>query len=202
MNGIEKITSRILGDAQAEADAILAEAKERCDALRADYDQKAQAEYWSLVRAGVKETEARVQNLGRTAELEARKNVLAFKQSLVDEAFAQAEEAVCNLPEEQYVDFLARQAAQAARTGMEEVLFNEKDAAGCGKKAVAKANALLKERGLYPKLTVSAETRPIRGGLILKEGDIEVNCTVEKLTQLYRGRLAAQVAELLCAQTI
>ena len=37
MNGLEKITDRILGDAQAEADRILAEAKAERERILADY---------------------------------------------------------------------------------------------------------------------------------------------------------------------
>ena len=37
------------------------------------------------------------------------------------------------------------------------------------------------------------------GGFILKQGDIEVNCTVDMMLELSRGELAAQVAEVLFA---
>lgn len=46
-------------------------------------------------------------------------------------------------------------------------------------------------------LTLSAETRELAGGLILKQGDIEVNCSVDTLLELSRGELAARVAEVL-----
>ena len=42
MNGIEKITARILADAQAEADAVKAEADKQCAGIHDDYDKKAQ----------------------------------------------------------------------------------------------------------------------------------------------------------------
>ena len=58
MNGIEKITARIRADAEAE-----------CAAIRAENERAAQEEYWRLVREGVKDTEQRVQRLGRTARL-------------------------------------------------------------------------------------------------------------------------------------
>ena len=54
MTGIEKITGRIEADARAEAAAITAEANAKCAEIRAEYDKKAQDEYWTRVRAGVK----------------------------------------------------------------------------------------------------------------------------------------------------
>mgnify|MGYP000562172354 CR=1 FL=1 len=77
MNGIEKITGRIEADAQEQAKAIAAEAEARCAEIRADYDKQAQDQYWARVRDGVKACEDRVQRMGRLAEMEARKSVLA-----------------------------------------------------------------------------------------------------------------------------
>ena len=64
-------------------------------------------------------------------------------------------------------------------------------------KAVKAANELIAKRGLDGCLTLSDETRPMTGGLILKQGDIEVNCTVDTLLDLSRSELAARVAEVL-----
>ena len=197
MNGIEKITARIAADADAEIRAILDEGAARCAAIRADYDKKAQGEYWALVEAGAKRAEQRVERLGRTAKLEAKKSILGMKQELVKAAFDQALERVAGLEELSYITFLARQAGQAAVTGQEELLLNADDRARCGAKVIKAANELIKARGLMPQLTLADETRPIRGGLVLKQGNIEVNCTVETLLELARGELAAQVAEVL-----
>ena len=46
-------------------------------------------------------------------------------------------------------------------------------------------------------LTVSEETRPIRGGFILKNGRIEVNCAFETMIRAERERTAGAVAKLL-----
>ena len=45
MNGIEKITARIIADAEAEAAAARADAEAKCSQIRADYDKYAQEEY-------------------------------------------------------------------------------------------------------------------------------------------------------------
>ena len=86
MNGIEKITGRIEADAQEQAKAIAAEAEAMCAEIRADYDKQAQDQYWARVRDGVKACEDRVQRMGRLAEMEARKSVLALKQEMVEGA--------------------------------------------------------------------------------------------------------------------
>ena len=197
MKGIDKITSRILADAEAECAAVRKESDERCAAIKAEAEKKAQEEYWRLVREGVKDTEQRVQRMDRTARLEAKKSVLNMKQEAVSRAFELARDRIAELPERDYVGFLARQAAEAAISGQEEVIFCERDRAAVGAKAVKAANELLAAKGMPAMLTLSDATREMAGGLMLKQGDIEVNCTVETLLDLSRGELAARVAEVL-----
>ena len=191
MNGIEKITGRIEADAQEQAKAIAAEAEARCAEIRADYDKQAQDQYWARVRDGVKAC------MGRLAEMEARKSVLALKQEMVDAAFAAALDKICTMPQADYVAYLAKLAAQAATTGTETLVFNAKDQAACGQAVVDAANALLAQQGKPGRLTMSQATRDLRAGFVLQQGDIEVNCAVETIAELCRSDLAAQVAEVL-----
>ena len=46
-------------------------------------------------------------------------------------------------------------------------------------------------------LTLSDQTRPIRGGFILRDGAVEVNCSFEALIRFQRDRLAADAARTL-----
>ena len=184
MNGIEKITGRIEADAREQASAITADAEAKCAEIRADYDKQAQDQYWARVRDGVKTCEDRVQRMGRLAEMEARKSILALKQEMVDAAFAAALERSCTM-------------APAATTGTEALVFNAKDQAACGQAVADAANALLAQQGKQARLTVSPATRDLRAGFVLQQGDIEVNCAVETIAELCRSDLAAQVAEVL-----
>ena len=197
MKGIDKITSRILADAEAECAAVRAESDRHCEAIRAENEKRAQDEYWRLVREGVKDTEQRVQRMDRTARLEAKKSVLNMKQEAVSRAFDLAKDKIAELPERDYIGFLAREAAGAAITGQEEVIFCERDRKSVGAKAVKAANELLAAKGMPGLLTLSDATRDMAGGLMLKQGDIEVNCTVDTLLDLTRDELAARVADVL-----
>ena len=55
MKGTEKIIAHIKGDAQAQVDAILAQAERQCAAIREDYDAKAREAYGEKIRKGVKD---------------------------------------------------------------------------------------------------------------------------------------------------
>ena len=194
MNGIDKITARIETDAVADAARIASQTKEQCDAIRAEGEKKAQEGYWEKVRQGVKSAEDRVQRLAKTADMEARKSVLSFKQSIVAEAFDKAEAKLNGLSGEEYVAFLAALAARAAATGTEEIVLNGADRKAYGRKVVDRANAALRAAGKTGKLTLSDREGAFDRGLICRQGSVSVNCTVEALMAQAREDMASDVA--------
>jgi len=197
MKGTEKIIAHIQADAKAQADAIIAQAEEKGAAIRSEYEAKAQETYNRLLRAGVKSCEDRVDSMNRIARMEARKGVLALKQEMVGKSFQRAREKLVALPEDEYVRLLAKLADEAAVTGDEELVLNGRDREAVGEKAVKAANAALTARGLPGKLHLSEQTGDFAGGLILRRGSIEVNCTAELLVELKRSEMSAELAALL-----
>ncbi len=195
MKGTEKIIAHIRADAQAQVDAILAQAEQQCAGIRGDFDKKAAALYAERVRAGVKQAQDQLDGAERIARMEGRKEMLAAKQELVSRSFEKALEQIVSLPEDEYVAFLARLAAKAAVTGEEEILLNQRDRERIGEKLVGAANALLPQG----RLSLAKDTRDIAGGLILRRGSIEANCSAELLVELSKSELSAKVAEILFA---
>ncbi len=194
MNGIEKITARIDGEAQAEIDKLLADARDAAAAVTARY--KAQADKESADRKARNEKSAaeREERLVSVAQMESRKVTLAARQEMVEKAFSLALEKLCAMPEAEYIAAAAKLMAQAADGGNGAAVFSAKDRAEIGQKTVDAANKLLGSKG---KLTLSPETRDIRGGFVLVQDNVEVNCTFETLVRLQRGTMSGEVAKLL-----
>lgn len=197
MKGTENIIAHIRADADAQTAAILAQAEQQCAAIRAEYEAKAKERYNEKRRAGEKACEDRVDSMDRIARMEAKKGVLALKQEMVSRSFELACEKLVNLPEEDYVKLLARLAAEASVTGDEEIVLNERDRKAVGEKTAEAANALLKAAGKPAALTLSGATGSFAGGLLLRRGSIETNCTAELLVELRRGEMAAELAGVL-----
>ena len=226
MNGIEKITERIEGDAQREIDAVLNAARAEAEGITQRYQAQAGRESADLVARGEKAAAERVERLGSVAQLEARKLALAAKQEMLDRAFELALQKLCTLPDEEYIELLAALTVKAAQSGKEQVIFSRKDRSRVGKAVVTRANEMLAKQ-VAPKLpdeltdtkagaildrvvtgasailagtgmlTLAEETRPIRGGVILSDGDVEVNCTFETLVRLQREAMSGEVAKAL-----
>ena len=197
MTGTKRIVSHIEAETQSEIDALLAQAQANAAEITAEYAKKAEAEAAELLRAGKESAEQRVQRQERTTRLEARKDILGLKQEMVSAAYDKAKEAILAMDEDKYVAFLAEQAGAAALTGREEILLNKTDRDRIGAKLLAAANAAAVKRGLPGEMKLSDETRAVSGGLILRRGSIEVNCTLEKLLEMSRSALEAEVASVL-----
>lgn len=197
MNGIEKITKRILDDAELEASAVKAEADAECDRIKSKYEALADAEYKRLLSEGEKNAEKRFELLGGVARLEVKKQMLSLKQELLSEAFALAGKKLTGLPEAEYTQFLATLSAKASRNGSEELLLSPADRERIGKAVETEANMKLASQGRPASLRLSDKTAPIRGGVILGDGRIEINCSIETLVAACRNELAGEVAKML-----
>ena len=193
MKGTEKIIAHIEADAEAQANAILAQAEEKCAAIREGYEQQAKEAYAERIRAGVKANQDRLDSMDRLAKMEGRKAILALKQDMVSESFDRACEKLVNLPEAEYVAFLAKLAVKASVTGDEEIVLNARDRKAVGAKLVEAANKAIGGG----KLRLSEQTGDFKGGLILRRGSIEANCTAELLVDLCRDEMAAELAGVL-----
>ena len=174
MKGTEKIIAHIQADAKAQTDAILKEADEKCAAIRADYEKQAKEAYAERIRAGVKANQDRLDRM-------------------VAESFDLAVDKLVKLPEAEYIALLAKLAAKASVTGDEEIVLNAHDRKAVGAKVVEAANKAL----AGGKLTLSEKTGDFKGGLILRRGNIEANCTTELLVDLCRDEMAAELAGVL-----
>jgi V/A-type H+-transporting ATPase subunit E len=197
MTGIENITGRIQADADAEIAQIRQDAAAQVEQIQADYEKLSRQEAEEIVEKGQKMADERGARLVSAAQMEAKKMTLAAKQEVLDEAFALALEKLTKLPEEEYVTLLANLIVKASSTGHEQVILNQVDRARYGVKACVKANEQLEAAGKVGGITLSEQTRPIQGGLLLSSGAVEVNCALETLVRLSRTELTHEVSELL-----
>ena len=193
MKGTEKIIAHIQADADAQAAEILAEAEAKSAAIRETYEQKAKQAYAERIRAGVKENQDRLDSMERLAKMESRKAVLALKQDMVAKSFDRAVDELVALPEAQYIALLAKLAVKASVTHDEEIVLNARDKKAVGEKLVKAAN----EKLGGGQLRLAKDTGNFKGGLILRRGSIEANCTAELLVDLCREEMAAELAGVL-----
>ena len=200
MNGIDKIKAKVMAEAESAAASVSAEASEKAAGIKADFDAQAQKAYDTALAAGKAEGDAAANRKVRTARLQAKNNILGVKQDMISKAFDKAKADIIGMPEEDYLEFLAEQACAAAISGEEAIVVNAADKARLGSKIADAANAKLSAAGKKAALALSDETANISGGLILKQGNVTVNCSVEALIELSRESLSVKVANVLFSE--
>ena len=192
MNGLDKIIARMEADTQAACDALAASAAENAAAILRDCQAQADAVTRDSAQRAEAQAAEHLEHLNGSSQLACRQRVLAAKQQLIDEAFARTAQALAALPQADYIDLLAALAAENG-SGDEELLLSAHDRETVGAAVVDAANA--KRPGAAFRL--SDETRDTGGGLVLRRGRVELNCSfTEKLRQL-RQEESSAVAQLL-----
>ena len=226
MEGIEKITEKIMLDAEEQITLLLAETDQKVAQIGQQAQEQAGRESAQLMEHGRLTAAERLERLQSAAHMETRKMTLAVKQEVLGEAFDLALEKLCTLPEQQYIDLLTELALEASSTGRERLIFSTKDRARVGKQVVVAVNERLVSQ-LAPELpgaiteskvgaflgkvvnsataqitgtgllTLAEETREIKGGFIMVDDDVEISCAFETLVRLQRETLEKDVAKAL-----
>ena len=216
VNGLEKITEKILAEAQAEADRILSEAEAECETIRADYAARADEIRERLSVAAEQKGADMISRAKSAAAMEKRNILLQQRSDLIEGVFKGAKDWVLGLSQEKYAELLAGLAASAlyelVNTELEnkalygdeeeplpeesELIFNKKDREACGEAVLLSVRKKL--AGKIPQeringLTLSGKTLPIEGGVILRCAEMELNCSFELLFAQLQRDLEAEV---------
>lgn len=201
MAGIDRILDRIAADGKSEAEAKLAQARSRAEEIRRSNARAAEELKQDLVKKSEAEASARYDRLIGMAHTEARKQLLSVKQELIETAFAKTVTELAAQSEEDKVTLLSRLAAQASISGEEELILTPADHSRFGKRVLEGATEALTAAGKTAKLRLSASPRALEGsgGIVLRDGDVEINCSYGALISAVRDELTPEVARILFA---
>jgi V/A-type H+-transporting ATPase subunit E len=177
--------------AEKDAAAILKAARDEAEKKRSSVLERAQ-----------KDAANRKLRMISYAELEARKAKLQAKQEMVDEVFEKAVERLVSLPDSQYLKVLSDMIVRSINEGSAEVVLSEKDRKRLGGEFINSINKRLSAEGKKADIKLSSETRGIRGGFILKAGDIEINNSFEAIIRMQRDQLETEVVKTLFGEGV
>lgn len=194
MKGIEKITEKIIQNTQQEIEEIQREAQLKAEEIAARYAEAAQKEVDEILCRGQIAAEERMERLAAVAVLDARKLELAAKQEILNQAFEMALDQLNHLPEEEYIVLLGKLAATASRNGKEEIVLSLEDRTRIGERVVRAANEQIQGGG---NLSLASEPMSMKGGMMLRYEDIEINCTFESLIRRIKSQMSAELAGIL-----
>ena len=165
---IEKITSKILGEAEEDRQVVLADAQREASAIVTAAKAEADAFLAEEEARGLDIKEKTISRRKSVADIDCRKLVLQKKQELIDKCFNMAVDALASMEEDQYVDFLINLGKQTGEK-QGQLIFNKKDKETVGEKVCQKLN----ETSEDAKFELADETRNIKGGFIMQVGKVE-----------------------------
>lgn len=211
MNGIDKITEKIISDARekaqkaldaayAERDELISSANARARAVTSAYDERLEKQR--------SDAEMRAESAN---EQEKRNASLVARANLIERAFTEAHRRLSDMRGEEYFDFLTkllagtvkeREAADAAiDAGTDEydefdryeLMLNSRDRAEFGERLVAFAGGKIGSK----ELALSDENADIDGGFILHWGRVYLNCSLAGLIRTARDTMEREVCDIL-----
>ena len=220
MIGLEKLIGKILSDAEADARAVLAAAEEDCAAITARYKAETEAELERLREASDKECQGIILRAKSSAGMAKRDAVLEARAAILDEAYATAEKEIRDMGGDAYLELLTKMLRTALRDRLEaerdsmslygedispaayEVLLSDRDRSTYGTRLLRSFKAGLGAKlpaEALDKLTLAPEGAGahIDGGLILRCGAVETNCTLSMLLAQNRRETEARVNQIL-----
>ena len=183
---IEKITSKILGDAETERDLMLADARAQSDAVLAEAEKHA-----AMLLAEI-EKQKIITRRKSVADIDCRKVLLAKKQELIEACFARAIDEITAMPEAAYIDLLVN-LGKASGTKKGELIFNDREKQSIAEKVCGALNEAI-SGGSF---AVSEKTGSMRGGYLLTADRTTINNTVEALVAEAKTALTAEAAKQL-----
>lgn len=218
MTGLEKVTGKILADAEADAKEILDQAEAECAAIRARFEASTESQLEALREQNDRECQALIIRARSSAAMAKRDALLNARAKLLDEAYAQAEKQFRNMNAEQYLELLQKLLRSALKRQLEgeeesmrlygediapasyEVVLSPRDRDGLGEKlltAFQSGYGAKLPAAAVSKLVLARDTAPIDGGLILRCGLVETNCSLAMLMAENRRETEARVSRIL-----
>ncbi|MDY2960180.1 MAG: V-type ATP synthase subunit E [Hornefia sp.] len=190
--GVEKITSRILFEAENIAENTIEEAEKKCESIL----EEAEASAKKILENAEKDSKTEKKNIlerGKSvADIDGRKLVLEQKQKYIKTCFDKASEKIVSMDKGKYTDFLVDIVKDGGCT-FGEVILNAKDAKSIGDKLIERLNGEI-EGGEF---RLSQESSRIKGGLLVKSGSVYMNGSLETMIDEKYSDLAAEVAATL-----
>ncbi len=189
---IEKITDAIIDEAKTESEQILTAAGQRSRGVITKLEKRIEDEINEAVRSAEKEKERIISRRQSVADIDSKKMILQKKQELISQCFDEAVDYIIGMEEKKYTDFLARLGADSGVKGG-ELIFNKKERDSIGPEVTAALNRLV-EGGAFE---LSRETGDMKGGYMLRSGQVYFNNTVEAIVEENRQDMMGEVAGLL-----
>ena len=202
--GTDKIVSSIMSDAQIKAESILAEAEKENESILSEGEAQAAAEKEKILENAEKQAKMRYQQIISEAKMNSRRMELEAREEVIEEAFKKAEEKLKEIASSDAAEYKASLEKVIKEAGAEIgggdllVLVKESDVAKIKGNLPTIEKSISNQTGNPTKLEMGENINTIGGAIIrTKNGEIEVNNTIEARMLRFKKSLRSEVAGIL-----
>ena len=190
MSDIRKLTTKIVEDAQKKQAHLIEEAEKEIAKKERIKKQQLEKEVAAHLARCEKELQKELSLKVSDLHVKSRNRMLAAKQQVLDELFADAKEQLQNITAEDFDAFVERKLALVQLTGTVELVFGSKSAPLVSETMIQRWQAQFE-----PDLTIqiAKETIPNRSGVVFKQGEVEFNFIFEALLESKEEELSYQL---------
>ena len=192
MSNVKNITSKILKDAEAGKENILATAEEEKNKILSKKISSANEIAQEILEKAEVEAKSKKERVISSAKLKVRNNKLAAKQEIIDEVFEKSIDELTKLSKEDFLNFVKNTIVSMNLSGKQTLILNEE-----GLKFVDTAFIDELNKSVNAQITLSETAGNFKGGFILENNGIEINSTYEALVSSLRDELEFEVAKVL-----
>ena len=191
MNNLDRLVEKILADAQEQKERLMTQARDQAEEFEQDLAAQVSAECGKIDAATEADCAEVIRRARSAAQLEAKKDLLAAKRTLIDKAFEKCAERVDAMDAPAYRAFALKSAAGCAWSGTVRV----QPLADEDRLDEAFIDAL---RDAYDAAFVlDAPLERSGKGFILTCGHLQVDCSTRMLVTQLRADYEADVADIL-----
>ncbi|MBR6023822.1 MAG: V-type proton ATPase subunit E [Methanobrevibacter sp.] len=199
-SGTDKIVSSIMSEAQGKADIIMQEANAEIATINADAEKTAESEKNKILENGKKQSDMRYQQIISEAKMNARRAELGAKEEVIEAAFDKATndlKSIASSGSEEYDDSLTKIIKEAVdEIGGKDLIIQLNEADTEKFKSQLDSSSTFQIDDVKFQLGEPIDT--IGGAIVkTKNGDIEVNNTIESRLDRFKSILRSEVANVL-----
>jgi V/A-type H+-transporting ATPase subunit E len=199
-SGTDKIVSSIMSEAQGKADIIMQEANAEIATINADAEKTAESEKNKILENGKKQSDMRYQQIISEAKMNARRAELGAKEEVIEAAFDKATDDLKDIASsgsEEYDDSLTKIIKEAVdEIGGKDLIIQLNEADTNKFKSQLDSSSTFQIDDVKFQLGEPIDT--IGGAIVkTKNGDIEVNNTIESRLERFKSILRSEVANVL-----
>lgn len=203
-SGADKIVSSIISDAQSKADVIIQEAEREAALIVEEGEKEAVLEKEKILENANKQSAMKYQQLISEAKMNSRRAELEAREEIIEGAFKRAEDElkkIASTDSNEYKESLKKIIEEASIEigGGDLILSLKADDIAKVKDAISSLEKNIEGKtGTKTTLEIGENIATIGGAVVkTKNGDIEVNNTIEARMLRFKKALRSEVAKIL-----